>query len=48
MLHRSGFETGYDLAGLNAMAPWLAERLNLPGLPAMVSRTDPFPQVARQ
>ena len=48
MLHRSGFETGYDLAKLNAMAPWLAGRLNLSGLPAMVSRTDPFPQSARQ
>jgi hydroxymethylglutaryl-CoA lyase len=48
MLHRSGFETGYDLAKLNAMAPWLAGRLNLSGLPAMVSRTDPFPQPARQ
>lgn len=43
LLHRSGFETGYDLAKLNAMAPWLAGRLELPGLPAMVSRTDPFP-----
>ncbi|HTO41822.1 MAG TPA: hydroxymethylglutaryl-CoA lyase [Rhizomicrobium sp.] len=43
LLHRSGFETGYDLAKINAMAPWLAERLELPGLPAMVSRTDPFP-----
>jgi hydroxymethylglutaryl-CoA lyase len=48
MLHRSGFETGYDLAKLNAMAPWLAGRLNLSGLPAMVSRTDPFPQPLRQ
>jgi hydroxymethylglutaryl-CoA lyase len=48
MLHRSGFETGYDLAKLNAMAPWLAGRLNLSGLPAMVSRTDPFPQAAPQ
>lgn len=48
MLHRSGFETGYDLAKLTAMAPWLAGRLNLSGLPAMVSRTDPFPQPAGQ
>lgn len=48
MLHRSGFETGYDLAKLNAMAPWVAGRLNLSGLPAMVSRTDPFPQANRQ
>jgi hydroxymethylglutaryl-CoA lyase len=47
-LHRSGFETGYDLGKLNAMAPWLAGRLNLSGLPAMVSRTDPFPQPLRQ
>lgn len=43
MLHRSGFETGYDLAKLTAMAPWLAERLNLSGLPAMVSRAHLFP-----
>ncbi len=43
MLERSGFETGYDLANLTAMAPWLSERLNLTGLPAMVSRATPFP-----
>jgi hydroxymethylglutaryl-CoA lyase len=43
LLERSGIETGYSLAKLNAMAPWLAGRLNLAGLPAMVSRTDPFP-----
>ncbi|HVZ69153.1 MAG TPA: hydroxymethylglutaryl-CoA lyase [Rhizomicrobium sp.] len=43
MLERSGFETGYDLAKLTAMAPWLSERLNLTGLPAMVSRATPFP-----
>ncbi len=43
LLERSGFETGYDLGQLNAMAPWLAERLALTQLPAMVSRTAPFP-----
>ncbi|HEY4124327.1 MAG TPA: hydroxymethylglutaryl-CoA lyase [Rhizomicrobium sp.] len=43
LLERSGIETGYELAKLNAMAPWLAQKLNLAGLPAMVSRTDPFP-----
>lgn len=48
LLERSGFETGYDLGKLRNMAPWLAGRLNLSGLPAMVSRTDPFPAVAAQ
>lgn len=48
LLERSGFETGYDLGKLRNMAPWLAERLNLSGLPAMVSRTDPFPAVPAQ
>jgi hydroxymethylglutaryl-CoA lyase len=43
LLHRSGFQTGYDLSKLGAMAPWLAGKLGLAGLPAMVSRTAPFP-----
>jgi hydroxymethylglutaryl-CoA lyase len=48
LLERSGFATGYDLGKLADMAPWLADRLNLSGLPAMVSRTDPFPARAPQ
>lgn len=43
MLSRCGYATGYDLVKLNAMAPWLAQKLKLSALPAMVSRTDPFP-----
>jgi hydroxymethylglutaryl-CoA lyase len=47
MLERSGFQTGYSLEALSAMVPWLAERLNLDRLPAMVSRVPVFPaQVA--
>jgi hydroxymethylglutaryl-CoA lyase len=47
MLERSGFRTGYSLEKLGAMVPWLAERLNLDSLPAMVSRVPAFPmQVA--
>jgi hydroxymethylglutaryl-CoA lyase len=48
MLHRSGFETGYDLAKLNAMAPWLAGRLNLSGLAGMVCRSVPVAEPLRQ
>jgi hydroxymethylglutaryl-CoA lyase len=43
MLERSGFETGYDLDALARLAPWLAGRLGLERLPAMVSRASPFP-----
>jgi hydroxymethylglutaryl-CoA lyase len=46
MLNRSGFSTGYDLAKITGMVPWLAPRLNLAELPAMVSRAGPFPPVA--
>jgi len=38
MLEKSGIRTGFDLAKLSAMAPWLAPRLGLDELPAMVSR----------
>jgi len=48
LLERSGFSTGYDLGKLRNMAPWVAGRLNLAGLPAMVSRTDPFPLIKQQ
>jgi hydroxymethylglutaryl-CoA lyase len=43
LLERSGYETGYDLDALTAMVPWLAGRLGLDRLPAMVSRAAPFP-----
>jgi hydroxymethylglutaryl-CoA lyase len=43
MLERSGFQTGYSLEKLGAMVPWLAKRLNLDRLPAMVSRVPAFP-----
>jgi len=46
MLERAGYKTNYDLSKLNAIAPWLAPRLNLEKLPAMVSRVDNFPPVA--
>jgi len=46
MLERSGYATGYDLGRLNAMAPWLAQRLELVQLPAMVSRAALFPPQA--
>lgn len=42
-LERSGVSTGYDLARLNAIAPWLAERLKLAEVPAMLSRAGGFP-----
>ncbi len=43
LLERSGYQTGYDLDALTAMVPWLAGRLDLEKLPAMVSRASPFP-----
>lgn len=46
MLNRSGFSTGYDLGKIAGMVPWLAPRLDLAELPAMVSRAGPFPPVA--
>jgi len=46
MLNRSGFSTGYDLGKIAVMLPWLAPRLDLAELPAMVSRAGPFPPVA--
>jgi len=48
LLERSGFRTGIDPEKLRAIAPWLAGRLELAELPAMVSRAQPFPpQTAR-
>ncbi len=46
MLEGSGIRTGYDLGALVNLAPWLAEALKLPVLPAMVSRATPFPPAA--
>jgi len=43
LLERSGYRTGYDLEALTAMVPWLAQKLDLEKLPAMVSRASPFP-----
>jgi hydroxymethylglutaryl-CoA lyase len=43
LLERSGYRTGYDLDALTAMVPWLAQKLDLEKLPAMVSRASPFP-----
>ncbi len=45
-LERSGVATGYDLARLSDLAPWLAGRLKLETLPAMVSRAGGFPAAA--
>ncbi|HET7335716.1 MAG TPA: hydroxymethylglutaryl-CoA lyase [Rhizomicrobium sp.] len=45
LLERSGYTTPFALTDLNALAPWLGERLNLAKLPAMVSRATPFPPV---
>ena len=47
MLERSGIRTGYNLDALRGIAPWLSQRLSLPVLPAMVSRTSPFPPRVR-
>ena len=47
MLERSGIRTGYSLDALRGIAPWLSQRLSLPVLPAMVSRTSPFPPEVR-
>jgi hydroxymethylglutaryl-CoA lyase len=43
MLNRSGIESGYDIDRLIALVPWLAERLGLAQLPAMVSRAGSLP-----
>jgi hydroxymethylglutaryl-CoA lyase len=43
MLQRSGLSTTVDIARLTGLAPWLATRLGLPELPAMVSRAGSFP-----
>lgn len=45
-LERSGVATGYDLDAINALAPFLSDKLGLAQLPAMVSRAGRFPQVS--
>ncbi len=47
LLHRSGFDTGIDLARLVETAKWLETALDSP-LPARVSRASLFPPVAGQ
>ncbi len=46
MLMRSGYRSGYDQDALCALTPWLAEKLGLAELPAMVSRAGGFPPQA--
>ncbi|HEU4568339.1 MAG TPA: hypothetical protein VFR99_09920, partial [Marmoricola sp.] len=41
-LHRSGHETGVDLAGVAATGSWLGEVLGAP-VPALLGRAGPFP-----
>ena len=43
LAHHSGLQTGYRLDALTELAPWLASKLGLSELPAMVSRAGPFP-----
>jgi len=43
-LERSGVETGFDLEKLTAIAPWLAARLKIAEVPAMLSRAGGFPK----
>jgi hydroxymethylglutaryl-CoA lyase len=47
LFERSGIATGYDLGALIALAPWLAERLDMRALPALVSRAGSFPPKQR-
>jgi hydroxymethylglutaryl-CoA lyase len=42
MLHRAGFETGYDLGKLIDAAGWVGEKLGKPPVSAL-SRAGPFP-----
>ena len=45
MLHRGGFETGYDLDALIESARWIGEKLGAPP-PSRLSRAGPFPRSA--
>ena len=45
-LERSGVETGFDLEKLTAIAPWLAQKLKIAEVPAMLSRAGGFPRGA--
>ncbi|MFZ4518304.1 MAG: hydroxymethylglutaryl-CoA lyase [Microthrixaceae bacterium] len=46
LLHRSGHDTGVDLAAACAVVPWLEERLEHPA-PGYLSKAGIFPDVAR-
>ncbi|MFT3810490.1 MAG: hydroxymethylglutaryl-CoA lyase [Micropepsaceae bacterium] len=43
-LERSGVGTGFDLEKLTALAPWLAGKLKIAEVPAMLSRAGGFPK----
>ena len=43
MLHRGGFETGYDLDALIETARWVGQRLGK-APPSSLSRAGPFPK----
>lgn len=43
LLAHSGLGTTFDIGRLSDLAPWLADRLGLSELPAMVSRAGDFP-----
>jgi len=45
ILHRAGFETGYDLEGLIETARWIGDRLGRPA-PSALSRAGGFPRSA--
>lgn len=42
LLHRSGYETGLDLAAMSATGAWVSELLGKPA-PALLGRAGPFP-----
>lgn len=43
-LERSGVETGFELEKLTAIAPWLAAKLKISEVPALLSRAGGFPK----
>lgn len=47
MLERMGYDTGVDLEALLEVTDWLAAQLGH-GVPALLGRARPFPQVAQQ
>ncbi len=42
-LHRSGFDTGVDMAGVAAAGTWIATELGKEQAPALLGRAGPFP-----